>query len=724
MSTGQLQSQSSESSHNVAERKKSNLAFAFFCMDSDRAKDMEIFYAFCRLMDDIADGETQPVEDRRAELMRWKDEIAAIYAGAENLTPLAEEMRGVIERRKIPQCYIQDIIDGVLTDTFPADFKTFDDVRRYCYGVASAVGLASIYIFGFKNPRTKLFAETLGYALQFTNILRDVVDDAISHGRVYIPQEELEAFGVSKDDLLDPSKNPACKKLFALMYFRAKHFFNKARRLIADEDRRALAPAFIMWGIYEEILERIKRGGFNIAAKPVKISKFGKIMLAMKAVRASKRQAPRRAPWGRVAVVGAGISGVAAALRLALDGFDVDVFESRGSVGGRVAEISAFGARLDNASHAAMGCYEYLAKALALCGTEMSEIFDRVRGMDFISPDSPEISVRYPERGAVARALSVLSYAKIGGFASWGNLLLLLGLKLGALPKCGETAAQFLARKKIPPKTVETFWRPFCVSALNTDLERADAVLMARTLQKCILKGFESALLYLPKRPIADAFAHFGLYMKACGSSVHFCDAVEKVDFDGRRALRLHSTKTPAAEFDYFVCALPAKKAAALLPQNSQTAAALARMEGTNIANIYFTTPQKIIEGDYACVVNSPIHWIFDHTRKLVGSSPLRLYAITISDSQFAASKQVAAEFLQKHLGTLFGNVEIAEVLPSFYPDATISADCQTEAARPSQSGVSGEFSNLNVVGDWVQTDLPCTMESAAKSAFELTFDK
>ena len=101
-------------------------------------------------------------------------------------------MKGVIERRNIPQQYLQELIDGVLTDTDPKPFETFEQVKQYCYGVASAVGLASIYIFGFKNERTKLFAEALGYALQFTNILRDVVDDITSHDRVYIPSEELE----------------------------------------------------------------------------------------------------------------------------------------------------------------------------------------------------------------------------------------------------------------------------------------------------------------------------------------------------------------------------------------------------------------------------------------------------------------------------------------------------------------------------------------------------
>ena len=179
-------SEASTSQYHAQERKKSNLAFAFFCLDKERARDMEVFYAFCRLMDDIADEETRPILERHQALQAWKKEIELCYLPDTNpqiLSPLGREMQELCKRRSIPQQYIQDIIDGVLTDTKISEFKTFDEVRKYCYGVASAVGLASIYIFGFKSPHAKEFAITLGYALQFTNMLRDVVDDAKNHSR-------------------------------------------------------------------------------------------------------------------------------------------------------------------------------------------------------------------------------------------------------------------------------------------------------------------------------------------------------------------------------------------------------------------------------------------------------------------------------------------------------------------------------------------------------------
>lgn len=720
-----LESQTSESAHNAQERRKSNLAFAFFCMDADRAKDMETFYAFCRLMDDIADEETRPVEERRRQLLLWKEEIKKLYEGREDLTALAKEMREMIARRNIPQEYIQDIIDGVLTDTEAVKFQTYEQVRKYCYGVASAVGLASIYIFGFKNPQTKLFAEALGYALQFTNILRDVVGDAICHSRVYIPADEMASLGVSEGDLRNPSSNPNCKKLFQLMYFRAKHFFNKARRLIAEEDRRALAPAFIMWAIYEKILERIRESGFNITEKPVKISKPEKIWLAMKALRYSKRPSRQRKSFGKVAVVGAGIAGMTSALKLLLDGYDVDVFEARGSRGGRVATISAFGARLDNATHAAMGCYDNLRASMALCGADMNDIFSPVSGMDFISADSASTTVKYPKGNLFAKALSVLSYAKIKGFASARNMALLLEIKAAMMPREGETAAELLRRKKIPEQTVRSFWLPFCVSALNTKPEEADARLMADTLRKSLLKGREAGLLYLAKRPIADAYEHFEVYVKACGGSVNFGDSLSHIAFDGTRAAEITTSKSGAHSFDYLLLALPAKATARLLPKNSPIAEKLGSVRTTDIANAYFTTDKKLIASEYACIVGSPIHWLFDLTGRLGASAQKRLYSITISDAEIGgAGWEISKDFIERELGKVFGKFEILQVLPSLFRQATISADSKTQSARPRQSEIIGAFENVNAVGDWLQTDLPCTMESAAKSALEVTFDR
>lgn len=716
-----LQSQSSESEHNEAERKKSNLAFAFFCMEKDRAKDMEVFYAFCRLMDDIADEETQPLEDRRKELQAWKTEIEKIYAGSKNLTPLAKEMADVIARRNIPQQYIQDIIDGCLTDTYAPTFETFEQIRKYCYGVASAVGLVSIYIFGFKNERTKLFAEALGYALQFTNILRDIVDDIVSHNRVYIPAEELNAFGVQREDLRNPSKNPNCKKLFKFLYFRAKHFFNKARRLIAEEDRKSLTPAFIMWAIYEKILDSLKEKNFNITATPLKISKSKKIRLALKAIRNAKRKHPQNTFYGKASVVGAGIAGITLATRLALEGFDVEVFEARSDIGGRICKIKAYNTQLDNAVHAAMGCYENFFNSIKLLGNNPNDYFEKVSGMDFIYTDKSVVPIKYPSKSNfIANVFSALSYTKLKNFASPKNLALLLSIKLGLTPHKNETALEFLNRKNIPQDVINTFWEPFCISALNTSIDNADAVLMTSTIKKSILKGFENAILYLPKRPMQDAFEIFKTYLKGVGAKISFSNSVKSINIKDNKVISIETNKSGTVEVENLFFAINANTLKTILPQNCSYVKKLTNIKQANITNIYFTSAQEIIANNYACLIGSPLHWIFNHTEKLPKPTNEYLYSVTISDTYLAKNKTDTKQFLKEELSKHFDNVEISDVLPTNFMWATISADVNTEKSRPKIKEITQEFSNVYAVGDWLQTELPCTMESAAKSAFEI----
>ena len=715
----QPQSQSSESAHNAQERKKSNLAFAFFCMEKDRAKDMEVFYAFCRLMDDIADDENRPAQDRREELLAWKNEIKKLYNGEQNLSPLAEEMRDVIRRRNIPQNYVQDIIDGVLTDTYAPDFENFEQIRKYCYGVASAVGLVSIYIFGFKNERTKLFAEALGYALQFTNILRDVASDAVELNRVYIPKSELDAFGVSREDLKEPSKNPNCKKLFEFQYFRAKHFFNKARRLIAEEDRKALTPAFIMWAIYERILEKLRSSNFNITPKIVKISKAKKIRLALKAISDAKKPHLQNDFYGKATVIGAGIAGIAAATRLALKGFDVEVFEARNSVGGRISKIEHFETELDNATHAAMGCYKNFFNAIKQLGNNPADFFKPVSEMDFISP-TEKISIKYPRFNSIFSLIfSVLSYGKLKGFTSFKNLKLLLEIKFGfAKPKKNETSLEFLSRKGIAQDTINLFWSPFCISALNTSIEKADAFLMVKTIKKSILKSFESGILYLPTQPMANAFEIFKTYIEGVGGKLNFSDTVKKINFENNEVKSIETSKSDEVQVKYLFSAIPAKALETLLPE-SNTKTKLQKIKNADIVNVYFSTRKKIIENDYACLINSPLHWVFNHSNKLPENSDKFLYSITISDFSLIQNKEQTKHFLQTELSKFFGEFEIEELLPASFAGATISADVESENSRPCQIEILKEFNNLYALGDWLQTDLPCTMESSAKSAFD-----
>jgi len=713
-----MESESSNSAHNAVERKKSNLAFAFFCMDKDRARDMEIFYAFCRLMDDIADDENTGDAEKKKSLGLWRAEIEKAYGGDEKISPLGEEMRGLVRRRNVPKEHVLEIIDGVERDTDPAPFETFEDIRKYCHGVASAVGLVSIRVFGCKSPLAEEFAESLGYALQFTNILRDVVDDIKTRGRVYIPSRELEAFGVSRADLLENPHSPKCKKLYRFLYFRAKRFFNKSRRLLPPEDKRALAPALIMWAIYEEILESLARLDFEIPEKPLKISKPKKIALALRAIRESKKTSPRLR-HGKAAVLGAGIAGISAAVKLAREGFDVSLYEARAQIGGRCASIEWHGARLDAATHAAMGCYKNFFSLFESLGAEIPEFFDRAKSMQFAFPGGARQTAAYPgeNAGALKKLLAFFSYAKIDGARD--AMPLLLKIKLGlANARSGETAESYLARMGAAAKSVKNFWEPFCVSALNTPLEKTDASLMLKTARKSILKGGSEGVLHLPNRPIADALGRAKIYLEGVGAKIFAGVGVSKIVFQNGSAAGIETAESGFVPYDFVVSALPARSLKKLLPENSELAKQLGGIAETNVSNIYFKSPRKLADGEYACLVGSPLHWIFPRGKAADGQY---IYGITVSASADALSKDGARKLLDGELEKFFGKTEISDVLPSTFFGATISADPQTEAARPLAADAAREFSNFRICGDWVQTELPCTMESAAKSAADLS---
>ncbi len=719
---------SSSTLRQVQARKSSNLAFAFFCMEKGRAKDMEIFYTYCRILDDIADDTNTSVEAKIASLKAWKAEIAGIYLSLEKpqfaapeLSALGAELQSMISRRKVPQRYMQDIIDGVMQDTTGETFETFDDLRKYCYGVASAVGLVSIYIFGFKNPRTVEFAEVLGYAFQFTNILRDVVDDAHTQNRVYIPSKELAQYNVSKEDLLNPLLNSNCKALFKMHYFRAKHFFNKARRLLVTEDKKALTPALIMWEIYETILERIAKRDFDIRKEIVKIPKWEKIYLAFKAMRKANKPEQDNKKFGKVAVLGAGVAGVSAAINLAYEGFDVELFESKRNVGGRLTafEWSKCGAILDNGNHALMPCYESFFKFTNWFGVE-DAFYDPAKSMQFLFKNSSDIVVDYPDEGAskIKSLLSVLNFRKLDGFLTLSNVILFAKIKMGfAKALSGETALNYLKRNFIKKEIIEVFWEPFCVSTLNTKISEASADMLRTTLKESILKGMKKSALIIPQRPLVHSFWPNAQYFLECvGAKIHLSEMVKSLKFSSKKLESFETTKGEYSYFKYVFSALNWKALANLLPAEDSLKNRLLKISGADILNVHFLTRKKLFESQGVCLTNSPLHWVFDQSQKLPHSKMKKyhLYSITISASQVAPNKESIEPLVTAELHDFFGNFEIVDMIHILCKNATISADNESENSRP-ESNVG--YDNFYLLGDWVKSGLPCTIESAARTS-------
>jgi 15-cis-phytoene synthase len=251
--------------------KKSNLAFALGCLPPARRRDALVFYDFCRAVDDIADDPGRSSEEKRELLELWKTCL-------NRERDLPEPLIGVLVRHGIDRRLLFEIVLGVETDIEPTRFQTYEDLRTYCWRVASAVGLVSIEIFGCKNPASKSYAELLGYALQMTNILRDVAEDA-AVGRIYLPIEDLRKFDVSESSLLAGKPNGNFTALMRFEAGRARALFADARRALPDDDADSLKPAELMRTIYERILSRMEADNFRVFAKRYRLSRVEKLLV-------------------------------------------------------------------------------------------------------------------------------------------------------------------------------------------------------------------------------------------------------------------------------------------------------------------------------------------------------------------------------------------------------------------------------------------------------------
>jgi phytoene synthase len=251
---------------------KSNLALAFVALGRKRRDDITIFYAFCRVIDDIADSSNVSAEQKAGELRAWRRWIRESTPGE---PVLAADLRRLYAKYAITPPMLDEIIDGVEMDLGHVRYETFEELRLYCYRVASAVGLVSIEIFGYRNPACRDYAIELGLALQTTNIIRDV-DKDLASGRIYLPQEDLARFGYSEADLRARRYNDAFVRLMEFQAARAEEFFSRAAALLPREDRRSMVAAEIMASVYHALLRRMKTDRFRVFDKEYGLSKIEK----------------------------------------------------------------------------------------------------------------------------------------------------------------------------------------------------------------------------------------------------------------------------------------------------------------------------------------------------------------------------------------------------------------------------------------------------------------
>ena len=272
-----------QESRNITQKSASNLALAFILLPKAKRDGMSALYAFCREVDDVADEESVPVETRRTQLTAWREDVRRACTGGAPEFPVNRELQTVIRTHPgLSFELFDDLIRGVEMDLDIKRYQTHAELEQYCYRVASVVGLLSIEIFGYTNPRTRDYAVYLGKALQLTNILRDVRTDA-ERGRIYLPLEELARFGVTEAEVLQGQYSPRFRDLAVSIAERAKYFYRLAHETLPREDRRAMAAAELMDSVYWCLLEKLEAREFNVfGPKSIRVTKAQKILLILR----------------------------------------------------------------------------------------------------------------------------------------------------------------------------------------------------------------------------------------------------------------------------------------------------------------------------------------------------------------------------------------------------------------------------------------------------------
>lgn len=267
----------------LPEIKTSNFAFAFKILPKEERKAINSLYSFFSYIDSIVDEGTldeQEIKIKEERLKFWTYVINEIYEDRLP-SPLLLPLSFLIRRFSIPKQYFLTLIDGCRRDLYQKSYETFSELKDYCYSVSSVVGLILIEIFGHRYEETKNYAINLGYALQLTNILRDVKKDK-DRGYIYIPQEDFRKFNYTAKELIDEVYNDNFVDLMRFETLRTREFYHRARSLLHPDERVSVFSAEVMDEIYYRLLEKIELEEFNVFKNEIRVSNIHKLMIALK----------------------------------------------------------------------------------------------------------------------------------------------------------------------------------------------------------------------------------------------------------------------------------------------------------------------------------------------------------------------------------------------------------------------------------------------------------
>lgn len=255
----------------------SSFYYSFLFLEPRRRRAITALYAFCREVNDVVDECNDP-QIAAAKLAWWRLEAARIHDGTPE-HPVGLALQSAAHEFRLPQEQLLEIIDGMEMDLQQSRYLDFKGLQLYCYRVAAVVGLLAAEIFGYQDRATLKYAHDLGIAFQLTNIIRDVGEDA-RRGRIYLPVDELQRFGVPASDIMNARHTEAFMRLMEFQIERAQKFYDQALALLPQVDRKSQKSGLIMAAIYRTLLDEIRRDGCRVLTHRTALTPLRKLWIA------------------------------------------------------------------------------------------------------------------------------------------------------------------------------------------------------------------------------------------------------------------------------------------------------------------------------------------------------------------------------------------------------------------------------------------------------------
>lgn len=711
---------SNTNAENITQKSGSNLALSFSFLSSEKRRAMSIFYAFCRVVDDIADSTTLPLSEKKIQLDQWHKEIELCYTD-QPTSPLAKELTSVIKTYSIPENYLQEIIKGVAMDLEPVIYETWEQLRQYCYRVASCVGLVSIEIFGYSNPTTLDYAELLGIAFQTTNILRDVKTDLTNH-RIYLPEEDFQRVGYIREELKKGIIDERALNLFRLMGERSYYFYAAAERALSSQDRSAMLAAQIMRGIYFEMLQTARQQNYDIWHCPIGFSKIKKAWFMQRAIRHEKKLKQASSPSKNILILGGGVAGLSAAVHLARSGHNITLIEARQTLGGRSHSFRdpKTGDTIDNGQHILMGCYHATLEFLQRIGSQYLLRPEKNLNVAYVSDAQKITHLRGFSLPAPFHLLSaIFRFGELSFLEKMRTIEASLSAKFDPTGEKWQssTVAEWLQACGQTPNAIRSLWEPFCIAALNEPISTASASLFGETIRRAFLRSAKDSTVLFSRVGLSQLFIQPAAnLLQAAQAKILYGQAVQKIIFNPTQVEGVQLQNGTFLEADTIICATPWHVARKLLPENSGLAQQIAPLQGSPIIGIHLWFDQTICDEPFLGFLDSPIHWLFNKTKisdlEKTAHPSVALVISAAYDFEKTSSEELL-ELALRECHRFLPKSKNAKLLYHFVyraRDATFQTRPEMLSHRPE---TKTQWENFFLAGDWTNTGLPATIEGA-----------